>query len=166
MSDAYTPQPETPGGYGGQPPSGPSGPRADFVQRLLAALIDGVIVGIPFAILYLALHAFGYLIGVLGAIAYGIYFEAGPAGQTVGKRAMGIRVIRLDTGGPLGWGPAAIRYVVRSLISGLLCGLGYWWMLWDKERQTWHDKAAGTIVVPVSAYPPPPDSFGQPPAPS
>jgi uncharacterized RDD family membrane protein YckC len=31
--------------------------------------------------------------------------------------------------------------------------LGYLWMLWDKERQTWHDKFANSVVVPVSAYP-------------
>ena len=40
-----------------------------------------------------------------------------------------------------------------SIVSGLACGLGYLWMLWDPQRQTWHDKAAGTYVVRVSAYP-------------
>jgi hypothetical protein len=37
-------------------------------------------------------------------------------------------------------------------------------MLWDKEKMTWHDKLSNTVVVPVSDYPPPPNSFGQPPA--
>jgi uncharacterized RDD family membrane protein YckC len=31
--------------------------------------------------------------------------------------------------------------------------LGYFWMLWDREAQTWHDKLASTVVVPISAYP-------------
>jgi uncharacterized RDD family membrane protein YckC len=31
--------------------------------------------------------------------------------------------------------------------------LGYLWMLWDPQQQTWHDKLVGTTVVPVSAYP-------------
>ena len=30
--------------------------------------------------------------------------------------------------------------------------LGYLWMLWDKEKQTWQDKFAGSVVVPVDAY--------------
>ena len=36
-------------------------------------------------------------------------------------------------------------------------------MLWDPEKQTWHDKLSNTVVVPVAAYPPPPNSFAQPP---
>ena len=31
--------------------------------------------------------------------------------------------------------------------------LGYLWMLWDPEKQTWHDKMAGSVVVPVANYP-------------
>jgi uncharacterized RDD family membrane protein YckC len=38
-------------------------------------------------------------------------------------------------------------------LSGIVCLLGYLWMLWDKEKQTWHDKLATTVVVPTSAYP-------------
>jgi hypothetical protein len=51
---------------------------------------------------------------------------------------------------PLGIG--AIRYVGR-LISGLVCYLGDLWMPWDKEKPTWHDKMATTVVVPVQCYP-------------
>ena len=39
------------------------------------------------------------------------------------------------------------------IVSGFVCLLGYLWMLWDRERQTWHDKVANTVVVPTSAYP-------------
>ena len=34
-----------------------------------------------------------------------------------------------------------------------MCYLGYFWMLWDGEKQTWHDKLATTVVVPVAYYP-------------
>jgi hypothetical protein len=37
-------------------------------------------------------------------------------------------------------------------------------MLWDPEKMTWHDKLSQTVVVPVADMPPPPNSFGQPPA--
>ncbi len=38
-------------------------------------------------------------------------------------------------------------------MSAIVLLLGYLWMLWDKENQTWHDKMATSVVVPVSAYP-------------
>jgi hypothetical protein len=34
-----------------------------------------------------------------------------------------------------------------SFISGQICGLGYLWALWDKQRQTWHDKVISSVVV-------------------
>ena len=101
-------------------------------------------------------------VSLLVNFAYFGFFEGGPAGQTPGKRVAGIRVIRFDTAGELGWGVALVRNVCR-IISAIPCGLGYLWMLWDPEKQTWHDKLSNTVVVPVAAYPPPPNSFAQPP---
>src|SRR5881397_3856028 len=93
------PQPQPPGGYAGGPPSGPRGPRASFGSRLGAVIIDIIILGVVGAILRAIL---GYYAGTgLSTIlnfAYFGYFEGGPAGQTVGKLALGIRVIRFDTG--------------------------------------------------------------------
>ena len=45
-----------------------------------------------------------------------------------------------------------MRYFGRW-VSAIPCLLGYFWMLWDKEKQTWHDKFATDVVVPVDAYP-------------
>jgi uncharacterized RDD family membrane protein YckC len=59
---------------------------------------------------------------------------------------------RRRTGGSIGFGRAVLRYFAR-IISIIPCCLGYFWMLWDKERQTWHDKLISDVVVPVSAYP-------------
>ncbi|MEC8486226.1 MAG: RDD family protein, partial [Actinomycetota bacterium] len=41
------------------------------------------------------------------------------------------------------------RELFGNVISGQILYLGYLWMIWDKDRQTWHDKVAGTIVVKV-----------------
>ena len=41
------------------------------------------------------------------------------------------------------------------ILSGLAVGLGYRWMLWQREKQCWHDTLAGDVVVPESAYPVP-----------
>jgi uncharacterized RDD family membrane protein YckC len=163
--DPYAPQPSPPGGYGGGPPSGPSGPRASFGYRLGAWLIDVVLLGVVNTVLRAIIGLYpGYLLGTIVNFAYYGYFEGGPAGQTVGKLALGIRVVRKEPDfGPLGWGTALLRNLCRYL-SGLACLLGYLWMLWDPQKMTWHDKLTNTIVVPAADLPPPANSFGQPPA--
>jgi hypothetical protein len=54
--------------------------------------------------------------------------------------AAGIRVIGFAEPGPIGYGRAFIRAIGRY-ISAIALLIGYLWMLWDDERQTWHDKA-------------------------
>jgi uncharacterized RDD family membrane protein YckC len=128
------------------------GPRAGFWRRFAAALIDGIIVGIVGGILEAALHSTGYaLAAVLGIVYYG-WLEGSASGQTVGKRGMGIRVYDLRGRGPIGLGRGIGRYFAR-ILSALPLFLGYFWMIWDGEKQTWHDKLVGTVVVPVDAYP-------------
>ena len=133
--------------------SGPSGPRAGFGQRFLAALIDGLLLGVESAIFLLArnLTLFYLVSSLLGFLYFG-YLEGSPSGQMIGKRAMGIRVIDFRTGGRIGFGRGLIRMIGRY-VSQAVCLLGYLWMLWDREKQTWHDKIADSVVVPTSAYP-------------
>lgn len=129
-----------------------SGPRAGFWRRLGAALLDGIMVGIVGGILIAALKGVGYALYLIITIAYFVYFEGGPTGATLGKRALGIRVVDFDTGGPIGYGRAFIRLIGRW-VSAIVIYIGYLWMLWDKEKQCWHDKAANDVVVPVQYYP-------------
>jgi uncharacterized RDD family membrane protein YckC len=77
-------------------------------------------------------------------------------GQTLGKRLVGIRVIRLD-GKPLSWWLAFERFggYAASLSTGLL---GFLQILWDRNRQGLHDKAVETVVIralPTAADAPP-----------
>lgn len=137
----------TPGTTGG-----PSGPRAGFGQRLVAVIIDGIAVGIVSVVLQLLLGTVGAGLGILAGLGYYVYFEGSPSGQTPGKRAMNIRVIDFLNGGPIDPGRALIRYLAR-ILSSIPCGLGYFWMLWDPQKQTWHDKLANTVVVPTASYP-------------
>src|SRR2546427_5727152 len=130
-----------------------SGPRAGFGQRLVAAIIDGILVGIVGGVLQLTLrNGLGWIASVAIGVAYYGWLEGSPSGQTIGKRTLGIRVYDLRQGGPIGTGRAIGRYFARW-VSAIPCLLGYFWMLWDKEKQTWHDKLVGSVVVPVSAYP-------------
>ena len=135
--------------YGG---AGASGPRASFGRRLVAYLLDSILIGIIYGVVYAISKPLAYPAGILVGLIYFTYFEGTPSGQTVGKKALGIRVIDFSAGGPIGHARAFIRYISRFL-STIPCLLGYFWMLWDKEKQTWHDKLATSVVVPESAYP-------------
>jgi uncharacterized RDD family membrane protein YckC len=137
-----------------QPPAGQgaSGPRASFGRRLVAIVIDSILVGIVYGILYVISKPLAVIVLIVLELVYWSYFEGSRSGQTIGKKIMGIRVIDYNTGGPLGFGRGFVRQLAR-IPSGIVCYLGYLWMLWDKEKQTWHDKLASTVVVPESAYP-------------
>ncbi len=66
-------------------------------------------------------------------------------GQTLGMQAWRIRVQNAD-GTSLAWTQCLLRFMI-ALVSGLCFGLGYLWMLWDKERRTWHDRYSESQVV-------------------
>ena len=150
----YPPPPEA----AGLPPTemgGPSGPRAGFWRRFAGLLIDGILLSIVTGIVSRAIHGTtGSLVGFVIDAAYFTILIGASRGQTLGQMALGIRVIDFNTGGPIGYGRAFIRWIV-SIISTIVIFLGYFWMLWDKEKQCWHDKAANDVVVPVQYYPVP-----------
>ena len=137
------------------------GPAAGFWRRFAASFIDGIVVSVVGGILSVVFgsHAAGDTrvwfsggngIGLVVAAAYFTFFH-GRTGQTPGNAVLGIRVVdcRDRPGQPLGYGRAFVRWVV-SIPSGLVLLLGYLWMLWDPRKQTWHDKAAGSLPVHVS----------------
>lgn len=126
---------------------GPTSARAGFWRRFAAAFVDGIVLSLA----YFVLLAFveenpASLLNLLIGIGYYTYLE-GSSGQTLGKKALGIRVVDLGGGGAIGYGRAFIRYIGR-IVSAIPLFLGYLWMLWDKEKQTWHDKFASSVVVP------------------
>ncbi len=144
-----------PGQWQGPPPgaTGPSGPRAGFGTRFAGALIDGIILAVVnFVLRAITGAAIGGILDFVVDAAYVIYFVQTASGQTIGMRVMSIRAIDATTGGRVDAGKSVVRYVV-DIVSGLACLVGYLWMLWDPEKQTWHDKASGTYVVPTEYYP-------------
>ncbi len=147
---AMPPPPETAGPLA---TGGASGPRAGFWRRFVGVLIDGILLGIVEAILRSILGAgAGTGLYVVISIVYFTLLIGNRRGQTVGQMAMGVRVIDFNTGGPIGYGRAFVRWLV-AIVSALALFIGYLWMLWDKEKQCWHDKAANDVVVPVQYYP-------------
>lgn len=134
-------------------PEGPSGPRASFGRRLVAVIVDTIVLLVAFGVVFaIADTGVAYGVTLLLGLAYYTFLEGGPRGQTLGKMALDIRVVDFRTGSAIGYGRGALRYVAR-IVSSIPCYLGYFWMLWDREKQTWHDKMATTVVVPTQYYP-------------
>jgi uncharacterized RDD family membrane protein YckC len=94
------------------------------------------------ALAYLAF----FLIGLVVAYFYFVRPIAA-GGQTVGMKVAHIRIVDADTGAAIGMGRSIGRYLMQSFVSGAICYLGFFWMLWDDRNQTWHDKVANSIVV-------------------
>jgi len=84
-------------------------------------------------------------IGFAIPVAYHWYFWTRRDGQTPGKFALSIRVIKAD-GTPLSDTDAVIRAIGYN-VSSFVFGLGYLWAIFDKNNQSWHDKLARTYVV-------------------
>ncbi|MEA3336250.1 MAG: RDD family protein [Chloroflexota bacterium] len=83
-------------------------------------------------------------LGILVSVLYYVWSWS-KSGQTVGKAVLGLRVIT-DEGAPPSFGKALLRYV-GYIISGIVLSLGFLWIAFDRKRQGWHDKIAGTYVV-------------------
>lgn len=176
-----SPLPEPPGaGSGGPglpPPPPPAveiarGPiYATFWQRFGARFLDGLLVAIPTIVVLTSmlsdidaqagltsplrdrLYSAGLVTLAISAV-YEISMIA-LRGQTLGKMALGIKVVPVEGPGPVGWGWSSIRWLIPNAASrlpglGSLLELLVWlWMLWDPRKQGLHDKAARTVVIRV-----------------
>ena len=113
-------------------------PRAGFWIRAAALLIDLILIGVIFGPL-----SAGHLI-LPGLAAYGAVMWK-YKGTTIGGIVCGLRVVRLDDR-PLDW-PTTVVRALGCFLSLAVAGLGFVWVVFDSERQSWHDKIAGTVVV-------------------
>ena len=65
---------------------------------------------------------------------------------TPGKLLFDCEIVDAITGQPITFKQAIVRYAAY-IVSALPLGLGFFWILWDKHKQAWHDKIAGTVVI-------------------
>lgn len=93
-----------------------------------------------------AMAEFGLLWLITGAYAV-VSWRRG--GQTIGMRPWRLRVVTAD-GMPPSWRAVCVRYVVAS-VSLLAFGIGFIWALFDPQRRSWHDLAAGTLLVRLAS---------------
>jgi len=140
-----------------------------FWIRFVAYIVDSIIIGIPVLILAVIL---GVIIGVASSsssssssttnaaatgvssliqlislvisIGYFVFFWG--RGQTLGMRLFKLRVADANTGAPIGYGRAALRFL-GYVISAIVCYIGLIWAAFDARKQGWHDKMANTVVL-------------------
>lgn len=145
-----------------------------FWIRLVARIVDGVILGIPLGVLFfifvaiaggiasttnstdqntqaalgLGLVGVWLLVGLLatvGTIVYFVYFW-GTSGSTLGMRLFRLRLVDASTGGPIGIGRAVIRYLM-TIVNTMACYIGWIWVAFDPRKQGWHDHVANSVVI-------------------
>ncbi len=116
--------------------------RAGFWIRLMATVLD-----VLMFVIFFNLVRYGHprlILFLWFAYHVGMWTWKG---TTFGGIVIGLKVVRLD-GGPLDLGLALVRSL-SSVLSALALGLGFFWAGWDRQKQSWHDKIAGTVVVKV-----------------
>ncbi len=116
---------------------------------LTAVLFVGTAVWLPFTdgeairagdvwyTAYLVALSFGY---------FGWFWTHG--GQTLGMRSWRLRLVGASRNGA-SWRQALVRFV-SACFSWLVFGAGFFWLLVDPDRLTWHDRVSRTRIVNVS----------------
>jgi uncharacterized RDD family membrane protein YckC len=137
-------------------PKPDAGKEAGLFRRWFASAIDPILAFILYLIIAAITGGAGSAIGesasagaiVIVTAAYGIiYLWLLSKGLTPGKMLLGEQVVEKLQGGNPGFWRMILRELIGKFVSGLFFGLGFFWAIWDKDSQAWHDKIAGTIVV-------------------
>ena len=144
--------------YGGQPPVpyAPQGGYGGFWIRVVAYIIDAILLGVVGSIIdavfranptdpsspgYTAASLVNFLIGAGYFIGFWSYWSATP-----GQRIFKLRVADANTMQPIGIGKAVLRYI-GLIIAFAVCLIGVIWVAFDARKQGWADKIAGTVVL-------------------
>ena len=129
-----------------------------FWPRVGASLIDTIIIIVITFPILISIYGWEYFEGdsfvagfadfilswvfpLIAIIAFWVYRQATP-----GKMVISARIVDAKTGDK----PTFQQYIVRYIgyfVSSIPLGLGIFWVAWDKRKQGWHDKLAGTVVI-------------------
>jgi uncharacterized RDD family membrane protein YckC len=124
-------------------------PRAGFWLRMGALLLDVLLIGL---LLGLFRHHSGHFMLLLLAAYGAVMWKL--RGSTVGGIICDLRVVRLD-GLDIDWTTAIVR-ALGCFLSLAIVGLGFIWIAFSDDKQAWHDKIAGTVVVRLAKAAPRP----------
>ncbi|MDF2963018.1 MAG: hypothetical protein K0S39_4753 [Paenibacillus sp.] len=128
---------------------------AGFWIRFVAIMLDGLALQAVFS-LYNAMLGYSVLepplaVSIVQSLISYVYYIVMTVlfGQTLGKMALGIQVIRED-GQPNSWGTIILREFIGKLVSSIILCIGYMMAGWDREKRALHDRMSGTRVVKVT----------------
>jgi uncharacterized RDD family membrane protein YckC len=110
-----------------------------FGVGIIAAAISGILGGDTASTQYQGLSL------LFQAVYFTYFWSAAGKGQTLGSRALSIRVVKTD-GSYLDYAGAFLRYI-GFVIACAAFLLGVIWAAFDEQKQGWHDKIASTYVV-------------------
>jgi uncharacterized RDD family membrane protein YckC len=135
-------------------PAPGKGEKANLFARWVAMVLDPLIAVVLY---FLAIGIFagisedlGAVVAVMLPVVYLVWFLGLlRTGRTPGKSLLGLQVVNHQTGEIPGFGKMFVREIIGRFISGLFLGIGYYWAIFDKNAQAWHDKIAGTVVLKV-----------------
>lgn len=130
---------------------------AGFGVRFLASLIDGIIIGLANTAINFMLKAIlgdgagsiSIILNLALSVAYYVWYQ-NKNGQTIGKKAMNIKVVTYEGKTPTMFA-FFLRDIVGKIVSTITFFIGYLMVLWDPKKQSLHDKIAGTYVIRVGA---------------
>lgn len=136
---------------------------AGFWIRFVAKFVDGLVLGIPFIVIFVLVVGFQARSSRIGGepefqilplllqlgfivlrIAYQVFF-LGKYGATLGKMACGLKVVTGDNT-PIGYGRAAGR-AFSEILSAMVCYIGYIIAGFDSQKRALHDHICNTRVV-------------------
>lgn len=131
---------------------------APFLARIAAMIYESLLVtAVIFVASFIIIPVVGemhapwqrhlyqvYILGVLFAYFSAFWLRSG---QTLAMKTWRIRLVTVD-GSRLTLKQAALRFVL-ALLGLLLAGAGFWWALFDRDRQFFHDRIVGTRLIRV-----------------
>jgi uncharacterized RDD family membrane protein YckC len=125
--------------------------KADVWVRYVTFILDSFVLGLLSVLidkffLYVSdeLEPIADLLSLLITVGYFTYFFG--KGQTPGMKVLYVKLCGTDGKYPIGYSKGFVRFI-GMCISGLVMGLGFFWILIDKNKQGLHDKIADTYVV-------------------
>lgn len=119
-------------------------PRAGFWIRVAASFLDFIMIAVALGVLNFMHGGPAPLFAVLATYCAVMWKLKG---TTIGGVVCGLKVVRLDDR-EIDWGVAVVR-ALSAFLSFFCAGLGFIWVAFDDEKQSWHDKIAGTTIVRV-----------------
>ena len=140
--------------------------KAGFGSRFVAYLIDNILVGLIYTIIFscmifpglifqegddalvIVMVCLGCLLGLIGFVIHFVYFGYfwSKRAQTPGKMLLNIEVVKED-GSMMSFFESGLRGTLGYWLSSFVFYLGFLWALFDDNKETWHDKIFSTQVL-------------------